>query len=232
MKFRRYCIGVLLVLSQFLISHAKDADWKEKFPPGSKAEGSLVKDESDRPYYADHYARRLKETRYPDIALRSADRFYDSVPFEKRSPHRDKIRVNFIHGYFAGFTDPTASMTGGELGGAAGFDAGQEYRRKNPEQLTDVMKSFGYTLIEADGLWTVSFEHSGFRPKGTKEDAEWWLSDVGESDSGLPKDFQVPENGIFVTIQGYLSAEGRYGHLGSYKHEVFVRRFSIKNTDH
>jgi hypothetical protein len=34
-----------------------------------------------------------------------------------------------------------------------------------------------------------------------------------------------------ITIQGYLSAEGRYGHLGSYKREVFVGKISRMKTE-
>lgn len=231
MKLGQFYSGVFLALSLFSIAHSKEEDWKEKFPPGFKAEGSLIEGESDRPYYADYFGRRLNETKHPSVARIAADKFYDSVPFEKRSPHRDKIRVDFIRGYFAGFTNPGGSMSGGRLGGAEGFQAGQEYRRRNPEKLTDIMKGFGYTPIEVEGTWATGFEHSGFKPKDAKDDEEWWLRGVGEIDSGLPNDFHVPDSGVLVTIQGYVSPEGRYGHLGSYKYEVFVRKFNLKKAE-
>jgi hypothetical protein len=208
---------------------SKGATWQfrqETYPTGFKPEGLLVSDESDRPYYADYWGRLLAEERHPPIAQNLADKFYDSLPFEKRTPHRDKIRVNFIRWFFNGFKNPNGSMTGGELGEENGFVAGQQYRRDHEAELGSTMTAFGYEPIQVRGLWTVSFEHSGFVPEN-RNGEKWWLEGIVSGGFDLPKDYEIPSGGVNVLVDGFLSSEGQFGHLGMYKHEILVRGLTL-----
>jgi hypothetical protein len=87
------------------------------------------------------------------------------------------------------------------------------------------MEGFGYTAIEHDGVWTVSFEQSDFRPDNQPAQ-RWWLSEFGDTQSDLPKDAKIPDNGVHIRISGYLSPSGQFGHLGHYDHEFFAIRIS------
>lgn len=119
-------------------------------------------------------------------------------------------------------------MHGGAEATRQGFLAGQEYRRVNPAKAKETMEAFGYTEVEADGVWSVSFEHSGFRPD--EQPAQmWWFSRFCDLQSELlnltAKRFS--KNGIHVRIRGYLSPSGAFGHLGGYDHEFFATSITV-----
>jgi len=135
------------------------------------------------------------------------------------------IRDDFCGSFFQGFTMPGATMSGGTEAGRRGFLAGQEYRRANPAKTKETMEGFGYTTVEVAGVWTVSFEHSGFCPD-TQPKQTWWLSYFGDTQSDLPKGEKIPDSGAHIHVRGYLSPSGQYGHLGSYNHEFFATSIS------
>jgi hypothetical protein len=129
--------------------------------------------------------------------------------------------------FLQGFTNPGGSMSSRTEARLRGFLAGQEYRRANPTKTGDIMKGFGYTEVEADGVWTVLFEHSRFRPD--KQPKQWWwlwLPGLGNTQSDLSRDAEIPGRGVRVRVRGYLSPTGRFGHLGGYDHEIFATSIS------
>jgi len=203
-------------------------DPKNRFPHGSKREGGLVRDESDKPYYADFWQRLLAEYPNPKEAIRQADAYFDSLPYAQRTPHRDKVRVDFLRGFFSGFVCPEGRIEGGPHDEHwHGFQAGQAYRRANPTKLNETMEGFGYTATEAEGRWTVGFESSLFRPFGTNSGQEWWLSGLNPTAFDFAKDTKIPDDGISILIIGFLSPKGEFGHLGSYDHEFYATTISI-----
>jgi len=160
----------------------------------------------------------------PLAVLRLAHAYLASLT-GKHADDRDYVREDFCRSFFEGFTMPDATTSGGTEAGRQGFLAGQQYRRANPTRIEETMKGFGYTAIEHDGVWTVSFEHSAFRPD-KQPTQTWWLSYFGDSQSDLPKDTKIPDNGVRIGVSGYLSPSGRFGHLGRYDHEFFATRLS------
>ena len=208
-------------------SHYPD---KNKFPEGTKREGELIRDESDKPYYADYWQRELAEHPNPKEAIRQADAYFDSLPYAQRTPHRDKVRVDFLRGFFSGFVSPNGRIEGGTHNEYwHGFQAGQAYRRTNPAKLTETMEGFGYVATEAEGRWTVGFEHSGFRPLGRYSGQHWWLSGLNDTAFEFTKDGKIPDDGISLHLIGFLSPKGQYGHLGGYDNEFYATKISKTN---
>jgi hypothetical protein len=200
-----------------------------KFPQGSKREGNLVRDESDKPYYADYWHTQLAELPCPKEAIRQADAYFEALPYNQRTPHRDKVRVEFLRGFFSGFVNPEGRIMGGTHDGNwHGFQAGQAYRQANPAQLKETMEGFGYTATESKGRWSVGFETSLFRPLGANRGQEWWLSGLNANTFDFAKGIKIPDDGISILIIGFLSPKGEYGHLGDYDHEFYATTVSIK----
>jgi hypothetical protein len=160
----------------------------------------------------------------PPAVLRLADTYVGSLA-GPRSQDRNDIRDDFSRSFFEGFTMPGDTMLGGTEAGRRGFLAGQEYRRANPTKIKETMEGFGYTAVEVDGVWTVSFEHSGFCPR-SQPTQTWWLSYFGDTRSDLPKDKKIPDEGVHIRVTGYLSPSGHFGHLGDYDHEFFATSIS------
>lgn len=199
---------------------------------GAKLEGGLVRDESDKPYYADHWRDQLVSHPRPTAALRQADAYYDSLPYAARSPHRDKVRVSFLDGFFDGFVNPNGEILGGPHDAHwHGFQAGQADRRANPAKLSETMGGFGYTPLKTEGRWTVGFEHSGFRPAGASPENEWWLSGLSNTAFDLIRTTPIPDEGLAIRITGFLSPKGKYGHLSSYDHEFYATLISKKEDE-
>ena len=156
----------------------------------------------------------------PAAVLRLADAYVGSLT-NKQSQDKEEIREHFTRSFFQGFTMRGATMSGGTVADERGFLAGQEYRQVNPTKIKETMEGFGYIDTEADGTWTVSFEHSGFRPQSQPAQT-WWLSSFGDTRSDLPKDTKIPDQGVRIHVTGFLSPSGHFGHLGGYDHEFYT----------
>jgi hypothetical protein len=201
------------------------------FSSCSRPEGGLIRDASDEPDYADYWKRQLSEHPIPQVSIQRADAYFDSLPFAQRTPHRNKVRAEFSRGFFSGFTNPAGEIVGGEHDARwHGFKSGQDYRRSNPESLKEIMEAFGYTAIEADGIWTVGFEHSGFRPRGQTTDGTWWLLGFGSTQGASRKDFEISDGGVAVHVVGFRSPIGSYGHLGSYNYQFYYTKIGRIET--
>jgi hypothetical protein len=165
----------------------------------------------------------------PPEVLRLADAYISSLPHQPDAPQTNDIRAEFVRWFFWGFVDPNSEVSSGPPSATlAGLKAGKQYRRSNPEKLKQTMEGFGYTVTNAQGTWTVGFEHSGFRPDG-HSGREWWLS-LLPVEGGSPIDQAVPAGGGRVRISGFLSPKGQYGHLGGYDHEFFATNISVINV--
>ena len=165
----------------------------------------------------------------PPAIVKLADAYLASLAPEQRPNEPESARDDFVRSFFIGFTTPTGSMSGGTDADTKGFTAGQEFRRANPQKLKETFESFGYVATEAEGLWTLEFEHSGFKPRGCRNDKEWWLDDLGDTVYELPNDQKIPDEGISIRISGFLSPKGQYGHLGLYKHRFYATKISKSN---
>ncbi len=164
----------------------------------------------------------------PPEVVRLADAYVTSLPQQESAAHAKEIRNDFTTRFFRGFINPDGSISGGTSAGRAGFNAGQQYRRSNPDKLKQTMEGFGYAATNAQGIWAVGFEHSGFRPDG-HSGREWWLAPLPVAGAAGAVDHLVPRQGGRVRISGFLSPRGQYGHLGTYEHEFFATNISLIN---
>jgi len=181
---------------------------------------------------ADAIAFFYPEHRYPPFVVALADTFCESLPEGNDPWRRARVRSSFGSCFFSGFTMPNGTMTGGGVGGVEGFKAGQDYRRAHPDQVPAIMTAFGYQHVEIEGVWTVGFERSAFKPQGRKGE-QWWLGDVGDTVSDIPEDFRMPDDGVAIFVDGYLSDKGQYGHLDAYPRELLAQRIHrVEPIDH
>jgi hypothetical protein len=165
----------------------------------------------------------------PAVILR-ADAYVNSLVSQPNSRRKLEIHHDFLRNFFAGFTNPEGWMEGGTEASRCGFQAGQEYRRANLAKLQETMEGFGYVTCEAEGNWTVRFEHSGFRPRGRPEEQWWvWLSPVGDIESDIARTAKTTRAGVDVRISGFLSPKGSYGHMGGSEHEFRATKISRIN---
>jgi hypothetical protein len=160
----------------------------------------------------------------PAVVLRLASDYIASLG-KMKTEDGWLAEEDFCNSFFLGFTAPGGSVSGGTEAGRRGFLAGQQYRRASPQKIEETMEGFGYTETEADGVWKVSFERSGFFPD-RQPNQTWWLSYFGDTQSDIPKHTKIPEKGVPIRVRGYLSPDGRFGHLGGYDHEIFAASIS------
>lgn len=221
---------LLLFVAALLVSCTSGDSYYNTFPKGARKEGARIRDESDKPYYADYWQRQLAEFPHPKEALREADAYFDSLPYFWRTPHRDKVRVEFLRGYFNGFVTPgEITMVGKHDACWHGVKAGQVYRRTHPAKLKETMEDFGYTAAVARGRWLSGFEISDFRPLGGGRDKSWWLSALTSTAFEFAKDVTIPHDGISLRVEGFLSPKGAFGHLNGYDHEFYATQISTWN---
>jgi hypothetical protein len=171
-------------------------------------------------------ARELR-VKAPKSAIQQAEAYIDSLPAAQRPKDREDAIDGFLGSFFDGFIDTRSSMSGGTEENRRGFKAGQAYRRANPDKLKETMEGFGYTATEAQGVWTVHFEHSGFIPRDRPKET-WWLSHLEGTDSNLPKTATIPKEGVSIRVTGFLSPDNGfgYGHMNQYKREFYATKIS------
>ena len=161
--------------------------------------------------------------------LKLADAYLESLPPEQRPKDRQRIRDSFVTFFFRGFTSFSAGSMycGVDDAELQGFKTGQVYHRGNPDKIKETFESFGYVATEAEGAWTIRFEHSGFEPRGRNSNREkWWFWIMTDTDSELREALQFCGQGKTIRVTGFLSPKGRYGHLDSYDHEFYATRIS------
>jgi hypothetical protein len=169
---------------------------------------------------------RTPEEPKPPAVLKLAESYFATLTPEQRPNDPESARDNFVRCFFAGFTNYTGSMSGGELAGLEGFKAGQEFRRAHPDQVKETFESFGYVATEAEGVCATGFEQSEFKPRGKNSAERWWLSGMADTMSDLPEEQNVSERDLTIRINGFLSPKGSYGHLGLYDREFYATKIS------
>ena len=99
----------------------------------------------------------------------------------------------------------------------AGMRTGHRFRQKDPNAISEVLAGYGYTPVKVVGAFSFGYEEMSFIP-GENESEKWWVLATLEAGEAARR----CQRG---TLSGYLSAIGRHGHLGAYRHQVIVQEF-------
>lgn len=137
---------------------------------------------------------------------------------------------NFIAGFREGFRE-VGDIAGLDEASSdpfeAGYKAGAQYWMAFPDKRDLIMAGFGYQKLQAKGQWQRAFESSLFT---SQNGLSCWLSPMEKAVVGVPESrdgFQYET--VQVEINGYLSPDGSFGHLGRLRCEILamsVRRIS------
>lgn len=98
--------------------------------------------------------------------------------------------------------------------------AGAAWRRDHPADTDAVMAGFGYRHVSAKGVWKVGYEVNAFTP-GDGSGEVWWLDAFGNAAWPHLAAAKDP-SGMGLSVDGYVSPKGRYGHIGGYDREILV----------
>lgn len=163
------------------------------------------------------------------IGARYADEYFTVWRTPLDSCEERRQRTIFLEAFFDGYRagmlfdgDPTTELRLMR----AGVQAGEEYRRANPNSEAATYASFGYTAVTVNGTWTTGFEYSRFMPADGYEGEQWSLDPLPELARKMTEG-DLPKEGLAVQISGYVSGPGRHGHLGVYQRRVYVREMSV-----
>lgn len=162
----------------------------------------------------------------PPIVKKHFETYAVSHPKKKkRSSDRPDEQI-FADFFFIGLTSQNEVWTSVGIETDA-YNQGQLYWRDHPNKRELILASYGYVRVDAKGIWRCGFEQSSFTPIGRKNE-EWWVSSFRGASWGnlLGSNCNKIHN---VRIVGYLSPIGSYGHLGSYKREVFFTSLTVSS---
>ena len=141
-----------------------------------------------------------------------------------------KTQREFIAGFRAGFKEPFRPdeiEQDSERAFEAGYNAAARYWLRNPERRDEIMAGFGYSKIEAAGLWSLGFEFSQF---SSAQGVSCWLDPMFKSVVDVPRSTDLLQHQTLkVSVTGYLSPRGTYGHMGHYSCEI--RATSVRRGD-
>lgn len=187
--------------------------------------------------HAHHRVRYIPSWEKPCAAVANelAADYYKTLPANTERQSENVVRGAFCEGFLEGFISPGSWISEPTEHDVHwhGFTAGQNYRRSHEDKLREVMEQFGYTVWEGDGTYEIrGFEMSLFWRRGVRivDDYEsdcWWIDPLV---SDLP-DVLGGNRMAEIHIVGFLSPEGRYGHLGMCKQQILVTKaWRLKNT--
>lgn len=162
-----------------------------------------------------HGADHEHEVFAPDFVQRLADEQLDPA-----SPEHQKQYRQYTRAFFHGYVDPDGGIYSDDPTFQAGLAAGTDYRRNQPSSLAKVLAVYGYKPIISAGRFSFGLEEMSFVPVG-QPSKRWWLTSGLLGGSSVSR-FSSCRQG---TVTGYLSAPGRYGHLGAYDHELIAQEF-------
>ena len=162
--------------------------------------------------------------------LKLANDCLKASPVTKTAAERDEFREVFLMTFLWGFTSPKSELQGGRDGGVQGHKAGQQYWRDHPEKIKTVFASYGYVAIEAEGVWTVGWETSLFRPTSRERSHErWWVKPLDRSLCESAASSMYSDEETLILASGFLSPLGEYGHMGCFDREFNITR-ALKAT--
>jgi hypothetical protein len=122
------------------------------------------------------------------------------------------VAASYAREFLDGFLAPDGSRSGGPALSLDAYHAGQAYRNAHPQALNAILTGYGYVRVNKLGRWTDGFEVSLFEPEDAR--GGWWVG-------YLRRQPDRPPPGR-VRMDGYLSPEGEYGHLGMFRHQVLA----------
>lgn len=147
-----------------------------------------------------------------------AEQYVAGLPRSMSQEQSNQVRADFIWFFLEGFTSSVGAVSESDAVNK-GFEAGQNYRRLNPEKLDRTMAGFGYRAINLQGFWKTDFELSAFVP-AAQPSTVWWMKFSG--DSFPSRSNFSPDECHNIQISGFLSPAGHYGHMGAFTRQVFV----------
>jgi hypothetical protein len=168
------------------------------------------------------------------IGARSADDYFKAANKSLDSCAARLLRARYIRYFFDAFRSPGTTITGPASEEVAAMQAaaqaGAAYRRAHPDLVEATYKSYGYTPVSLEGVWTKSFERSDFVPLNGYRNETWWLEFLPELDQRLVASNRS-DDGLRIKIRGYLSSPGGYGHLNSYVRQLYVDELSLASSE-
>ena len=142
----------------------------------------------------------------------------------------EEDRIQFIQGFRYGYLESligqkySSSLDTENSPFAKGFrTAKEEYKNKKEKKqpIRLYLGDFGYTRIEITGKIALGFERSHFTPEGQTN--PWWVRLPYEVRQNLgQKYFELWKDGKVLSVKGWLSPEGGYGHFSICKRELIV----------
>lgn len=145
----------------------------------------------------------------------------------------EEERIQFLKGFrqsalqaTIGLTDSGSSLDKEDGPYARGSRSGKahiEERAKTKQFMS--LSEFNYQFISLEGILRLGFEHSHFTPKGKIR--PYWIVFPDSMRSQIPKG--TWPDGKYVTVKGWLSPRGMYGHMGRATYEFIVREISESN---
>jgi len=149
----------------------------------------------------------------------------------------EEERIQFLKGFrqgalqtTIGFTYTGSSLDKENTPYAVGYRSGKAYIAEQAKMKKFIsLSEFGYQLITLEGILHLGFEQSHFTPKG--QDRPYWIVFPDSLRSQIPKG--TWPDGKSVTINGWLSPRGIYGHMGRATYEFIVHEIlkSSKQTE-
>lgn len=145
----------------------------------------------------------------------------------------EEERIQFLKGFRQGALQATIGLTytGSSLDTedspyAKGYRSGKAHikERAKAKQFMS-LSEFGYQPVALEGILRLGFEQSHFTPKG--QDRPYWIVFPDSMRSQIPKG--TWPDGKSVTVKGWLSPRGIYGHMGRSTYELIVLEIS-ENT--
>lgn len=162
----------------------------------------------------------------PPVVKKYFEAYLTLHPNEKRRSMAKTLERQYAYYFLTGLTSPTETWSSGGIETDA-YNQGQSYWKDHPNEREKILASYGYVPVDAKGIWRCGFERDSFSPIGRKSE-EWWISSFRGASRGNEFDLNCDKM-HFVRITGYVSPIGNYGHLGSYKREIFFTSFTISN---
>ncbi|MFQ6036260.1 MAG: hypothetical protein ACE5NM_10520, partial [Sedimentisphaerales bacterium] len=145
----------------------------------------------------------------------------------------EEERIQFLRGYRRGALQATIGLTytyssldKENTPYARGYRSGKahiEERAKTKQFMS--LSEFGYQPVALEGILRLGFEQSHFTPKG--HNRPYWIVFPDFIRSQIPEGTRP--DGKSVTVKGWLSPRGIYGHMGRSTYELIVLEIS-ENT--
>ena len=142
----------------------------------------------------------------------------------------EEERIQFLKGFrqcvlqaTIGLTYTGSSLDKEDTPYAQGYRSGKAHIAEQTKMKKFMsLSEFGYHPIALEGILRLGFEQSHFTPKG--QDRPYWIVFPDSMRSQIPKG--TWPDGKSVTVKGWLSPRGTYGHMGIATYEFIVREIS------